>query len=165
MSKNHSLRSFWVIIILIISSTLLIGCSDLKQLKPADNSLTSENSATLVYRNYFKVKEFNNSKTNSFKVRMAKSGLILIPAGRNTLKIDYNDVKGIPLVFTWGVKAKGMVSTFDFQPGKTYILVSTQYGNFIGPFFSGKKMAVNIEEFSGDFKEYLKNGYRKREKM
>ena len=152
--------------VLLIVCAVFMGCSDQKQLAPMNNSLTPDNGSTLIYRKYFKIKEFNGSKTTGFASGGAKSASILIPAGRNTLKFNYSDRKGIPLIFTWGTKAKGMVTTFDFQPGKTYVLVSTQYGNFIGSIFIGQKMSVSIEEFSGgDLQKYIKDGYKKREKL
>jgi hypothetical protein len=170
MAKDED--SNWGGVIVIALILIIVGVVFLwdairpkeKQLSPFGDSATVENAATLIYRNYYKIKEIDGARARGFSSGMAKSASVLIPAGEHIIIFDYNDTKGVPFIFRWGGKAEDCKVICNLEPGKTYVLKSVQYGTFLEPLFTATSMTTNIEELPEDgLKAYLKEGHKTKE--
>jgi hypothetical protein len=160
----------WVVLVLLIAGAFGLWnvlSPKTKTLVALGGVSASGEAATLVYRNYYKIKTINGAKAKGLSTGFAKSATVLLPPGEYTIGFDFSDEWGIPFIFTWGGKAKGCTLTCVLEAGQTYAFKSTEYGTFLGPWFKASTITTTAVPFDPDaeLKAYLKKGWVTQEKL
>jgi heme/copper-type cytochrome/quinol oxidase subunit 2 len=115
-----------------------------KELTPLDDTLTRENAATIVFRNFYKIKKIDAIEKR-WSVKMAKAASVLIPPGTHTLTFDYDEEN---VASGSGLTAHGVV-----EAGKMYLLRSKITKS---EFMRKEMMSLLVECKGDDLKNYLK---------
>jgi len=167
LKRNKILKSIFFVFMLIIIASLGYISWDFfrpneKEINPFNLSAASGYTATILYREYFEIIDFNDDSEADYSTGIAKAALMLIPSGGNTFSVRFNDRKGFPLISSWGYKSSETITiSYDFEAGESYVLLVRQFGIIDGLFFSPTLINIEVEKLGKDeLSEYFRNGYR-----
>jgi hypothetical protein len=139
---------FFVVICVIVFLARFIwnkSRPQVKVLSPFADSLTTENAANIVFRNFYKIRKFD-TKDVVWTAMIAKAASILVPPGIHTLTFDYSE-EGVGT-------GNGLTVQANTEAGKTYLLKS----KITKSEFLRKELASFLLESKGnDLLEYLKS--------
>jgi len=115
-----------------------------KALPPFNSSLKKENAATVIFRNFYKIKKFNDTPVN-WSVSLSKAASILVPPGQLVITFSYDEE---------GVGSGSDLKAFgNTEAGKTYLMRS----KIVTSEFLKKEMSTVLVECKGDdLLNYLK---------
>jgi hypothetical protein len=133
---------------LLVFGMVTIGCSEEKDLKSFDGSISEDKCATFIIPTFAKVKRFDNTKVN-WAPGFSEAAKILVPAGTHTITLDYKNKTSLS---KWS--AKDIMITYEMTAGKFYIIKFNVEKAVAGLVES--KVHTSLEEISpADYYNYL----------